>query len=131
MYGNIGLKKALGRDDQPGFTEGFTLNGTSSLQSLADYYGLKLPVSDDRMSIADYLARTCYGSPRVGDRTVWDRRLELVVQEMQQGMIRKVCLRILPRWLPERRDPLPGDDVYNLMRRWSDHRPVHWGSPAC
>ena len=130
MYANIGLKKALGRHDESGFAEGFTLNATSSLQSLAYYYGLKVPVSDPRMSVADYLARTCYGSPRVGDRTVWNRRLELVVQEMEQGEIRKVGLRILPGWLPERRSPLPGDDVYNLMRRWGDHRPVHWGRPA-
>ncbi|HKA43649.1 MAG TPA: transporter associated domain-containing protein [Burkholderiales bacterium] len=130
MYTNIGWKREPGREYETGRTEGFTLNGTSSLQSLAYYYGVKVPVPDPAMSVADYLKRTCYGSPRVGDRTVWDRRVELMVQEMQQGMISKVSLRILPGWLPERRDPLPGEDAHNLMRRWSDHRPVHWGSPA-
>ena len=130
MFRYIGLHKSVGRQEESGLPDGFPLNGSSNLQSLARFYGLKVPASDPSMSVAEYVARMFYGSPRVGDRTVWDRRLELVVQEIERGKVSKVSLRILPGWLPERRCLLPGDDAYNLLRRWTDHRPDHWGSAA-
>jgi CBS domain containing-hemolysin-like protein len=103
MYRYIGLlQPACGRD-APEETDGFMVNGTSSLQSLAHFYGLKPPASEPGTTVADYLRNRC-GRPRVGDRAAWER-VELVVQEMEDQTIRKVRLTLLP--LQDRRGRQP------------------------
>ena len=122
MYKYIGLLQEPTWYDKPSLPDGFRLNGSSSLQSLAQFYGLKPPVSESRMTVADYLARNCYGQPRVGDRTVWER-VELVVEEMQDQAISKVRIAILP--LRERRGPggaLGDPSAWKDRRRLEPHR---------
>ena len=113
MYKYIGLLQEPTWYDKPEASDGFLLNGNSSLRSLAQFYGLKPPAAEPRMTVADYLTRACYGQPRVGDRTVWER-VELVVEELKNSAISKVRIAILP--LHERRTP--GGD----LRIWQERR---------
>jgi CBS domain containing-hemolysin-like protein len=99
MYKYIGLLQEPNWYDQPGLSDGFRLNGNSSIKFLAQFYGLKPPTTQS-LTIADYLTRSSSGEPRVGQRTIWER-VELVVEEMQHGRISKVRIAILP--LRERR----------------------------
>ncbi len=119
MYKYIGLLQEPTWYDKPSLPDGFMLNGNSSLQSLANFYGLKPPAAESRMTVADYLARTCYGQPRVGDRTVWER-VELVVEELQNQRISKVRIAILP--LRERRGPGAGIEALGDPRGWKERR---------
>ena len=116
-------------------TDGFTLNGTTSVQSLASFYGFACPASEPKMSIGDFVARTCEGQPRVGYRTQWER-VELVVSEIEDRAVRKVCFRILP--LRDRRGPCSVVHARSPMRRSQDRitatpaprpgsRPAHGG----
>ena len=120
MYKYIGLLQEPTWYDKPSLPGGFMLNGNSSLQSLAQFYGLKLPAPEPRMTVADYLARNCcYGQPRVGDKTVWER-VELVVEELQNQRISKVRIAILP--LRERRGPGAGIEALGDPRGWKERR---------
>ena len=119
MYKYIGLLQEPTWYDKPSLPDGFMLNGNSSLQSLAQFYGLKPPAPEPRMTVADYLARNCYGQPRVGDRTVWER-VELVVEELQNQAISKVRIAILP--LRERRGPRAGIEALGDSRGWKERR---------
>lgn len=101
--------------------DGFTLSGSSSLQSLARFYGLKLQGSP-RATLADLLERHCTGEPRVGDRMVCDRRIELVIHEMRNGAISKVYLRIMPGWSGERRRWAIADSGRGRRRAMQDRR---------
>src|SRR4030095_11900160 len=83
MYKYIGLLQEPNWYDQPGLSDGFRLNGNSSIKFLAQFYGLKLPTTQS-LTIADYLTRSSSGEPRVGQRTIWER-VELVVEEMRNG----------------------------------------------
>ena len=98
-------------------TDGFTLNGTTSVHSLATFYGFPCPASEPKMSIGDFVARACEGRPRVGYRTQWER-VELVVSEIEDRAVRKVCFRILP--LRDRRGPCSVVDARSPMRRSQD-----------
>src|SRR5882672_9176948 len=110
MYASItSLQRALHRKGRS--ADGFTLSGDLSLQSLAQFYGLRVPAAEPVNTLADYLARRCSGQPRVGDRALCARRVELVVQEMERGTISKVCLRIMPGWIGERRGPCSGEEA--------------------
>ncbi len=121
-----GLQRTFRHEEESGLVDGFVLNGQSNLQTLARFYGLKAPVSDSCMSLADYLVRACGGKPRVGDRTVWDGRAELIVREMEEGTIRKVCLRILqPPWRDNRR-PRPGERAHGRVRGPQDRHVVEY-----
>ena len=103
------MSKYIGLLQQGGLADGFTLSGDSSLQSLARFYGLKPPASQP-MTVADFLARECYGQPRIGDRAVLER-VELVVEEMREQAISKVRLALLP--LHERRGLRPHMQRYD------------------
>lgn len=83
---------------------GFTLNGSTSLEAVAAFYGLKVPGLEAGMSVADYITKTCYGPPRAGYRLALNG-VELVVQVIEEGLIRRVGLRFLPLALrhPRRR----------------------------
>jgi NhaP-type Na+/H+ and K+/H+ antiporter len=83
------------------FFDGFTLNGSTSLESIATFYRLKFPVSNPDMTVGDLLAHACYGVPSVGCKSVWGRA-ELVVREVVDGTIAKVGLRFLPAALSSR-----------------------------
>lgn len=128
MYRYIGvLQKVFGHHHQP--CDGFTLNGGAALESLAHFYGIKFPVPDPRLTVADYLSRRCYGQPRTGDRAVLDRRVELTVKDIDEGRIQTVRLRILGNG-PERRGPWSVEGAHNFMRRASDHERDRWGNSA-
>ena len=109
------------RKDHKDSAGGFTLSGSSSLQSLARFYGLKIQGSP-RATLADLLARHCTGAPRVGDRMLCDRRIELVVTEMRSGTISKVYLRIMPGWSGERRKWAMPDAGRGRRRAMQDRR---------
>jgi NhaP-type Na+/H+ and K+/H+ antiporter len=113
MYKYIGLLR------QTGLSDGFMLNGNSSLQSLARFYGLRSPASQPTMTVADYLARNCYGQPRIGDRAVWER-VELVVEELHDQTISKVRLALLP--LHDRRVPPPAAQMHGGRRGAKERR---------
>lgn len=119
MYKYIGLLQEPTWYDKPSLSDGFMLHGKSSLQSLAQFYGLKPPAAEPRTTVADYLARNCYSQPRVGDRAAWER-VELVVEEMQDRAISKVRIAILP--LRERRGPGAGIGALADPRGWKDRR---------
>jgi NhaP-type Na+/H+ and K+/H+ antiporter len=87
-------------EKQP-FFDGFTLNGSTSLESIATFYRLKFPVSNPDMTVGDLLTHACYGVPLVGGKSVWGRA-ELVVREVVDGTVTKVGLRFLPAALHPR-----------------------------
>lgn len=89
------LFAALRSREENGHTDGFVLPGTTSVRSLAGFYGFTCPAAGQDMSIGEYVTQMCGGVPRVGYGTAWDRA-ELVVGEIEGGVVRKVRLRILP-----------------------------------
>ena len=115
MYKYIGLlQTAPGQHDEAGFSDGFMVNGSATLQSLAQVYGLKPPTSEPRMTVGEYLSRLRCGQPRVGDRAEWER-VALVIQEIEDGAISKVRLTVLS--LRERRG-------------WLERRGLQSGTPG-
>ena len=96
--------RGLRRREEKARTDGFVLPATTSVRSVAGFYGLSCPVREEDMSLGDYLARRLGRRPEVGDGAVWERA-ELVISETDGPAVRKVRLRILP--LHERR--LPAD----------------------
>jgi len=93
------------------------LPASTSVRSLASFYGFTCPVTELDLSIGDYVARTCDGHPRIGSGTAWERA-ELVVSEIDGCAIRKVRLRILP--LRDRRGPRSVVHERNPKRRSQD-----------
>jgi len=85
----------LRRQDEKARTDGFVLPATTSVRSLAGFYGLTCTPTEQNMSIGDYLARRLRGRPQVGDTTVWERA-ELVISEIEGRAVRKVRLTLLP-----------------------------------
>ena len=107
----------LRRQEERARTDGFVLPATTSISSLAGFYGLACSVSEKDMSIGDYLARRLGGRPQVGDGAVWERA-ELVISETDGRAVRKVRLRILP--LHDRRMPLDTGPARTPKRRTQD-----------
>jgi len=93
----------LRRREEKARTDGFVLPATTTVRSLAGFYGITCPQADEDMSLGDYLARRLGRRPQVGDGTAWERA-ELVISELDGRGVRKVRLRILP--LRERRTPV-------------------------
>ena len=89
------LRAAQRNQDEKGRTDGFVLPASTSVRSLAGFYGLTCPVTKKDISIGDYVSSTCGGLPRVGQRTAWERA-ELEITEIDGQTISKVRLRILP-----------------------------------
>ena len=85
----------LRRQEEKARTDGFVLPATTSVRSLAGFYGLTCPISEQDLSLGDYLARRLGRHPQVGDGAVWERA-ELVISETDGRGVRKVRLRILP-----------------------------------
>jgi hypothetical protein len=77
------------------FFAGFTFSGEQDLEALAGFYGLSVAVLKPRITLAEYLARTCYGSPRPGYRIELGN-VDLIVRQSEEGAITKVGLRLLP-----------------------------------
>ena len=98
-------------------TDGFVLPATTSVRSLAGFYGLACPVSEHDMSLGDYLARRLGRRPQVGDGAIWERA-ELVISETDGRAVRKVRLRILP--LQDRRMPFNVSSGRSPKRRTQD-----------
>ena len=99
-------------------TDGFVLPAATSLRSLAGFYGFTCPMPKKKdVSIGDYVASTCGGAPRVGQRTAWERT-ELVITEVNGSAVSKVRLRILP--LRDRRLSFNEIPPRNRKRREQD-----------
>jgi NhaP-type Na+/H+ and K+/H+ antiporter len=81
-------------EDQPRFA-GFTFDGNTSLDMFSDFYGLNIPALEHGMTLAQYAAKVCYGLPRAGQRIAL-RNAELVIQQLERGVITKVGLNLLP-----------------------------------
>ena len=107
----------LRRQEEKARTDGFVLPATTSVRSLAGFYGLACPASEQDMSLGDYLARRLGRRPQVGDGAIWERA-ELVISETDGRGVRKVRLRILP--LQDRRTPFSTSPARTLRRRTQD-----------
>ena len=107
----------LRRQEEKARMDGFVLPATTSVSSLAGFYGLACSVSEKDMSLGDYLARRLGGRPQVGDGARWERA-ELVISETDGRAVRKVRLRILP--LHERRLPADVAPARTPKRRVQD-----------
>jgi NhaP-type Na+/H+ and K+/H+ antiporter len=93
-------------EEQHAFFAGFTFEGNQNLATLAGFYGLTVPALGPRITLAQYLAGTCYGSPHPGYRIALGN-VELIVQELEEGVITKVGLRLLPAAARPHRKPWP------------------------
>lgn len=107
----------LRRQEEIARTDGFVLPATTSVRSLAGFYGLKCPQFEQDMSVGDYLANRLGRRPQIGDGTAWERA-ELVISEVDGRGVRKVRLRLLP--LRERRIPADVAPVRTPRRRERD-----------
>jgi hypothetical protein len=74
---------------------GFTLNGSTSLEAVARFYGLKVPGLAPEITLGEYLGRSCYGSLHPGCRVVVGSAA-LQILEVEEGVVRKVGLKFLP-----------------------------------
>jgi NhaP-type Na+/H+ and K+/H+ antiporter len=84
---------------------GFTLNGSTSLEAVARFYGLKVPGLEAEITLGSYLGRHCYGILRPGHRMAVGG-VELRILEVEEGRVTKVGLEFLPATLhPSRRRP--------------------------
>ena len=88
------------------FFGGFTFSGNQNLDALAGFYGLALPSLEPQITLAQYLARTCYGRPCAGYR-IMAGNVELIVRELEGGAITKVGLRVSPQQSSVQRRRLP------------------------
>ncbi|MBI4206323.1 MAG: hypothetical protein HY527_14980 [Betaproteobacteria bacterium] len=106
LYSVHGQRTAAVRAEEQRSFWGFTLNGSTSLEAVARFYGLKVPGLEPGMTVADYLGRICYGAPRPGYRLALGG-VELIVQEIEEGTVRKVGIGFPPMTLrpPRRRRP--------------------------
>jgi hypothetical protein len=103
------------------FFTGFTFSGNQNLDALAGFYGFAVHSLEPRITLAEYLARTCYGRPCPGYR-IMIGGVELIVLELQEGAITKVGLRVLPHESSRQRRRLPagaGYDVGASLVRWN------------
>ena len=111
------LQAAHRNQEEKGNTDGFVLPAATSIRSLARFYGFTSPLVKKDMSIGDYVASTCGGLPRVGQRTAWGR-VELVITETDGRAVSKVRLRLLP--LRDRRMSFSEIAPRNPKRREQD-----------
>lgn len=95
------------------FFAGFTFSGNQNLDALAGFYGFAVPSLAPRITLAEYLARTCYGRPCPGYR-VMIGGVELIVLELEEGAITKVGLRALPQESSRQRRRVPSSAGYDV-----------------
>jgi hypothetical protein len=81
---------------------GFTLNGSTSLEAVARFYGLKVPGPEPEITLGSYVGRNCYGSLRPGYRVAVGGA-ELRILEVEEGRVTKVGLEFLPVTLRQSR----------------------------
>jgi hypothetical protein len=96
----LGGERAVRIGEQQSFW-GFTLNGNTSLDAIAGFYGLKVPPLEAEITLGHYLARIC-GHLRPGSRVAIGGA-ELKILEVESGAVRKVGLEFLPATLPQSR----------------------------
>lgn len=97
-----GERTATARTEEEQSFWGFTLNGSTSLEAVVRFYGLKAPGLEPAITLGNYLRRNCYGSLRPGHRVVVGGA-ELRILEVEEGMVTKAGLRFVP--LALRRSP--------------------------
>lgn len=100
--GAVGRAFAKSGSDAPFFFAGFTFSGSQGLMALARFYGLTAPTLEPSITLGEYLARSCYASPRAGYRITFGNA-ELIILEVEEGVITKVGLRLLPSASRQRR----------------------------
>jgi hypothetical protein len=81
---------------------GFTLNGNTSLEAVASFYGLKVPELAPNVTLGEHLGRSCYGELHPGCRLVVGSA-ELRILEVEKDAVKKVGLRFLPVTLRQAR----------------------------
>jgi hypothetical protein len=74
---------------------GFTFNASTAFETVARFYGLKVPGLAPEVTLGDYLGRNCYGNLHPGYRLVVGSA-ELRIIEIEKGIVRKVGLKFLP-----------------------------------
>lgn len=97
LYGG---ERAVRIGEQQSFW-GFTLNGNTSLDAVARFYGLKVPQLQPEITLGNYLGRIC-GNLRPGS-CVAVGGAELRILEIDEGAVRKVGLEFLPATLHQSR----------------------------
>lgn len=112
-FGVIGRAVAKARTEEHPFFAGFTFDGDQSLKELAGFYGLAVPAPEPRITLAEFLARNCHGSPHPGYRIALGNA-ELIIREMEEGAVTKVGLRLLPPVLRQRRRRWPFGMRYDI-----------------
>ena len=73
----------------------FTLEGSAPVKALASLYGLPLPEEGPQGTLADFVADRLGREPTAGDRVALGD-IELVVQEVEDGVIRTVGIELEP-----------------------------------
>jgi len=81
---------------------GFTLNGGTSLEAVARFYGLKVPGLEAEITLGSYLGRHCCGSLGPGYRVAVGGA-ELRILEVEEGRVAKVGLAFPPVTLRQSR----------------------------
>lgn len=71
----------------------FILHGDAGMESLAFFYGFKLPPEAAGQSLSEYLDQAFRRRPVVGDRVALGR-VEFVVREMERGRITQVGMKL-------------------------------------
>jgi cell volume regulation protein A len=131
--GQESLDRIFGARERPAADAGevfgeFTLDGSAPLKALASLYGLPVPEDAPDVTLADFLVDRLGKQPVAGDRVPLGE-VELVVQEVEHGLIRTVGIELEPEQRRSRqidprriRDWLSGA-LRNLAPRiFSEHR---------
>jgi cell volume regulation protein A len=98
--GQDALDRVFGARERPAEEAGtvfgeFTLEGSAPVKALASVYGLPLPEEGPRGTLADFVADRLGKEPIAGDRLALGD-VELVVQEVEDGVIRTVGIELEP-----------------------------------
>jgi NhaP-type Na+/H+ and K+/H+ antiporter len=95
---------------------GFTLNGNTSFEAVASFYGLKVSGLAPNVTLGEHLGRSCYGELHPGCRLVVGSA-ELRILEVEKGAVKKVGLRFLPVALRQTRRRISPRVPHNGARR--------------
>jgi cell volume regulation protein A len=90
----FGPRPERSRADERGLLGEFAFDGTTALTAIAHLYD-PAAVTDDAVTLAEFLASRFGGTPAVGDRTRFGA-VELIVRDMQGDAITQVGVELDP-----------------------------------